>query len=221
MPSHESADPSPGNRTLERAAAILDAVGPASVTASELARRTGLSVSTTHRLALSMVEYGFLRRADSGSFRLGHRFVRTTLESSALPVLEELRETTGETAQLWIRRGNERVCVLSADSRHELRATLPPGSRLQLPAGSSGRLLAGETDALRELETGGWVESVGMRTPGLGSVSAPVRTQGNIVAAICLAMPLARVAHSPGADFGDAVLRAAQRVGDELEGLGH
>ncbi|MFB0834576.1 IclR family transcriptional regulator [Arthrobacter halodurans] len=221
MPSLESADPSPGNRTLERTAAILDAVGPASVTASELARRTGLSVSTTHRLALSMVEYGFLRRADSGSFRLGHRFVRTTLESSALPVLEELRETTGETAQLWIRRGNERVCVLSADSRHELRATLPPGSRLQLPAGSSGRLLAGEPDALRELETGGWVESVGMRTPGLGSVSAPVRTQGNIVAAICLAMPLARVAHSPGADFGDAVLRAAQRVGDELEGLGH
>lgn len=221
MPSLESADPSPGNRTLERAAAILDAVGPASVTASELARRTGLSVSTTHRLALSMVEYGFLRRTDSGSFRLGHRFVRTTLESSALPVLEELRETTGETAQLWIRRGNERVCVLSADSRHELRATLPPGSRLQLPAGSSGRLLAGEPDALRELETGGWVESVGMRTPGLGSVSAPVRTQGNIVAAICLAMPLARVAHSPGADFGDAVLRAAQRVGDELEGLGH
>jgi DNA-binding IclR family transcriptional regulator len=219
--SPDAAEPTPGNRTLERAAAILDAVGPASASASELARRTGLSVSTTHRLALSMVEYGFLRRADSGSFRLGHRFVRTTLESSALPVLEELRESTGETAQLWIRRGNERVCVLSSDSHHELRATLPPGSRLQLPAGSSGRLLAAEPDALREVEGSGWVESVGMRTPGLGSVSAPVRTQGNVIAAVCLAMPLARVSVSPGADFGDAVAVAARRIGDELEGLGH
>jgi DNA-binding IclR family transcriptional regulator len=210
-----SPDTNGSNRTLERAA-ILDAVGRSAVTASELSRRTGLSLSTAHRLALQLADYGFLRRAESGSFRLGDRFIRSALENAGVQVLSDLRDRTGETAQLWVRRGDERVCLLSADSRHELRATLPPGSKLPLPQGSSGRLLAGEEEAIAELATSGWIESVGSRTPGLGSVSAPVRTDDGIVAAVCLAMPLARVTESPGKDFGDVVIQAAQRITDAL-----
>jgi DNA-binding IclR family transcriptional regulator len=134
------------------------------------------------------------------------------LENAALPVLHELRDSTGETAQLWVRRGDERVCLLSADSRHELRATLPPGSRLPLPAGSSGRLLAADDEVLAELASAGWIESVGSRTPGLGSISAPVQTGEGIIAAVCLAMPLARVTGSPGQDHGAVVVRAARRI---------
>lgn len=204
------------NRTLERAAAILDAVGRSAASASELSRRTGLSLSTAHRLALQMVDYGFLRRTETGTFRLGERFVRSALENAALPVLHELRDRTGETAQLWVRRGDERICLISADSRHELRATLPPGSRLPLPAGSSGRLLAADDEVLAELASAGWIESVGSRTPGLGSISAPVRTEEGIIAAVCLAMPLARVAASPGQDHGDVVVLAAERIAEAV-----
>jgi DNA-binding IclR family transcriptional regulator len=200
------------NRTLERAAAILDAVGRSAISGSELSRRTGLSLSTAHRLALQMADYGFLRRTEDGTFRLGQRFVRSALENAALPVLHELRDSTGETAQLWVRRGDERVCLLSVDSRHELRATLPPGSRLPLPAGASGRLLAADDEELAELASAGWIESVGSRTPGLGSISAPVQTGEGIIAAVCLAMPLARVTGSPGQDHGAVVVRAARRI---------
>jgi DNA-binding IclR family transcriptional regulator len=214
MPSSES---SSSNRTLERVAAILDAVDRAAVSASELSRRTGLSVSTAHRLALSMVEYGFLRRTQSGDFRLGQRFVRTAMEAAAAPVLHRLRTTTGETVQLWVRRADERVCTLSFDSTQELRVALPEGSRLPLPAGSSGRLLAEEPDALDEVARRGWVESVGLRTPGLGSVSVPVLLHEKIVATVCLAMPLARARVSPGADFGAAVAEAARHLSDELQ----
>ncbi|BCW19020.1 IclR family transcriptional regulator [Arthrobacter sp. NtRootA9] len=214
MPSPET---NGSNRTLERAAAILDAVGRSAVSASELSRQTGLSVSTTHRLALQMTDYGFLRRTETGAFRLGDRFVRSALENAGMPVLQELRDGTGETAQLWVRRGDERICLLSADSRHELRATLPPGSRLPLPEGSSGRLLAADDDALAELAAVGWIESVGTRTPGLGSISAPVQTDEGIVAAVCLAMPLARVVASPGKDHGDEVIQAAQRIARTLQ----
>lgn len=54
--------------------------------------------SAAHRLALQMVDYGFLRRTESCSFRLGARFVRSPLGNAGMPVLQELRDRTGETA---------------------------------------------------------------------------------------------------------------------------
>ena len=209
--------PATSNRMLERAAMVLDAVEGSSSSASELARRTGLSVSTVHRLALSMVEHGFLRRTDDGNFKLGHRFVRTALESIAQPILTELRNSTGETAQLWIRRGERRICRVTVDSQHELKATLPAGSALELPNGSSGRLLSRDPDAMESVAEHGWVESVGRRTPGLGSVSAPILLRDQMIATLCLAMPLVRVEVSPGRDFGEKVVRAARLIGAELE----
>jgi DNA-binding IclR family transcriptional regulator len=210
-------DTNGSNRTLERAAAILDAIGRSSVSASELSRRTGLSLSTAHRLALQLADYGFLRRVDNGAFRLGDRFVRSALENAGISVLTDLRDQTGETAQLWVRRGDERVCLLSVDSQQELRATIPPGARLPLPQGSSGRLLAADDNALAELAATGYIESVGIRTPGLGSISAPVQTGEGIIAAVCLAMPLAHVTHSPGKDHGDKVIQAAKRIAQAME----
>ncbi|EMY32894.1 IclR family transcriptional regulator [Arthrobacter crystallopoietes BAB-32] len=205
---------------LARIAAILDAVEGSAASASELARRSGLSVSTAHRLALSLVEYGFLRRTQGGDFQLGHRFVRTALENAALPVLTRLRDETGETAQLWLRRGDDRICALSVDSQQELKATLPVGARVALPAGSSGGILARVPEALEELERHGWVESVAKRTPGLGSVSVPVESGGQLIAAVCLAVPLTRVQASPGKDFGEQVRAAAERIGSELDSSG-
>jgi DNA-binding IclR family transcriptional regulator len=209
-----------GNRMLERVAAILDAVegGPAS--ASDIARRTELSVSTVHRLALSMTDLEFLRRDPDGRFRRGGRFVRSALEKAALPILTSLRDSTQETAQLWVRRGGERLCLASVDSTHTLRATLPAGTRQALPAGSAGRLLAREEDAWAQIAERGWFESVGVRTPGLGSVSAPVMVAGELIGAVCVAMPLARVKDSPGEDFGQQAVGAATRLGDVMETLG-
>lgn len=70
---------------------------------------------------------------------------------------------------------------------------------------------------MEELAAKGWVESAGRRTPGLGSVSAPVLSRSQIIATICLAMPLSRVRESPGSDFGDAVRQAAHRIEADLE----
>lgn len=201
-----------GNRQLERVAQLLDALEFGDATASELARRTGLSTSTAHRLALSLVEYDFLRRDESGQFGLGRRFIRSRLEVVSIGALTKLRDESGETVQLWIRRDDHRICVTSVDSQQELKATLPPGSKLALPHGSSGRLLSFDADALESVEEHGWVESIGIRTPGLGSVSAPIYANGQMIAAVCLAMPLSRCRVSPGSDFGSLLRAAAQEI---------
>lgn len=209
-----------GNRMLERVAAILDAVETGPASASEIARQTELSVSTVHRLALSMTDLEFLRRDPDGRFRRGARFVRSALENAALPILTELRDHTGETTQLWVRRGDERVCLASAEGTQVLRATLPVGARVPLPLGSSGRLLAREDEAWEEITRTGWTQTIAGRTPGLGSVSAPVTVGGELVGAVCLIVPLARVRNTPGEDFGEHTVAAAARLGDVMETLG-
>ncbi|GAB3556560.1 IclR family transcriptional regulator domain-containing protein [Spelaeicoccus albus] len=136
---------------LERIAAILEAVDIGPATASDIARRTELSVSTVHRLALLMADFEFLRRDSDGRFRKGGRFFRSALENTALPILTELRDLAQESSQLSVRRGDERLCVASAEGTQILRAALPVGSRLPLSHGSSGRLLARDDNAWDEV----------------------------------------------------------------------
>ncbi|QGK72230.1 helix-turn-helix domain-containing protein [Allosaccharopolyspora coralli] len=76
---------------------------------SELARHLGLAVPTTHRLVAAMVEHGLLRR-DSHGHHPGWRFTSSTLVTVAYPVVEALRRETGESAQVWVRRGEQRLC---------------------------------------------------------------------------------------------------------------
>ncbi|KAB1642641.1 IclR family transcriptional regulator [Gulosibacter chungangensis] len=211
------ADTTP-NRSLLRAAQILDAVEDVSRTVSEISRITGISVSATHRLASDLLELGFLRRTPDGEFYLGRRFNRSTAGEIARPFLETCRDATGETTQLWVRQGNFRVCVTSADSQHELRATLPELARLELPTGSAGELLSGTPAALLSLGQHGWVESVSVRTPGLASVSAPVRVDGKLLGAVCIAVPIARLDTGPGEEFGQAAIDCAKAIGAALGG---
>ncbi|GAA2806307.1 IclR family transcriptional regulator [Saccharopolyspora taberi] len=202
-----------GVGVLDRVVKILDAVETAPMGASELARALGLSVPTTHRLVSAMVKHGLLMRDSAGQHHIGPRFASSALAASAAPVLEDMRARTGETAQLWVLRGDERLCVASAESEEELRAAVPVGTVLPLSAkGSAAKALAADEPGKR------WFESVSERTPGLCSVSAAVRYRGAVVAAVCLAAPVFRVgADGPGAQYGALVEAAADRLGSALQ----
>jgi DNA-binding IclR family transcriptional regulator len=203
---------STGVGVLDRVVAVLDAVETRRLTASELARHLGLSVPTAHRLVGSMMVHGLLGRDGDGRLRLGHRFAVPYLEHVAESVLTDLQRQTGETAQIWVRRGDHRLCLAGVDSPAELRASVPVGTLLPLTAGgSAARVL---TEPVPR-----WVESISQRTPGLCSVSAGIRRpDGETVAAVCVAAPVARVGdEGPGARYGDALLAAAARLSDALE----
>ena len=194
---------------LARAVAILDVVERTPMGSSELARQLGLSVPTAHRLAASMVKLGLLHKDAEGRHHLGPRFASSALSAVAGPVLDELRRDTGETAQLWVRRGGDRLCLASIESTEELRASVPVGTLLPLAdGGSAAEVLTASPESRRP-----WVESVGRRTPGLCSVSAGVHLGGDVVAALCLSAPIFRVGEDgPGARYGQLVVSAAQRL---------
>jgi DNA-binding IclR family transcriptional regulator len=199
-----------GVGVLDKAIAVLDTVERAPCALPELVAATGLPRATAHRLASALIVHGLLGRDGDGRFVLGPRFTAARIAEAARPALEALRDATGESAQLYVRRGGQRLCVAAVDSPNELRTSVPVGTLLPLERGSAGAVLRGVPDVLRR----GWAESVAERAPGVASVSAPVRAGagGMVVAAVCLSGPIERLTTAPGARFADAVVAAARRI---------
>ena len=203
---------------LDKAVAVLRAVeagGPAGLV--ELQAATGLPRATAHRLAVSLERHGLLRRDDAGRFCLGLSLIGLgaaasetfPLAARARPVLEALRDETGESVQLFVRDGDGRRCVVSLPSDHALRWIVPEGALLPLAVGSAGHVLAADGAGAST----GWVESIEEREVGVASVSAPViAADGSIVGAISVSGPVERLTRRPGARYGDAVTAAASRV---------
>ena len=224
---------SSGVGVLDKALSVLEAVAQGADTLALLTERTGLSRATTHRLAVALEVHRLLARDGTGRWRVGPRAAElgTTrgpdrLIERAGPVLARLRDTTGESAQLYRREGDRRRCAAVAERDSGLRDTVPVGSLLPLTAGSAGQvLLAWSQDepmlsraaftarTLADVRRRGWAHSVAEREQGVASVSAPVRAaDGTVVAAVSVSGPLERLTRSPGRLHAAAVLAAAEEM---------
>lgn len=210
---------------LDKSLALLRVLVGGPMPLAGLAAATGIPKPTAHRLAVALCEHGLLRRTDDGGFALGAELVglgRAAAEgwpwgTAAGPALAALVEATGESAQLYVREGDARRCLLSRESTHELRTIVAEGARLPLDRGSAGRILSAGAGSAGSSRSDGWVESVEERAPGVASVSAPVRDAGGaVVAAVGISGPVDRLGPTPGERFGPAVVAAAHRIESAL-----
>jgi DNA-binding IclR family transcriptional regulator len=221
-----------GVGVLDKAVRVLDALATGPAALAELVTRTGLPRATAHRLAVALEVHRLVARDDDGRFMLGPRIALTDpLVLAATPVLEQLRDETGESAALYVRTGaDSRRCVAAADRASGLRDTVPVGAVLPMTAGSAAHVfLAATGEALPagasfgsaevdEVTALGYGASVAEREPGLASVSAPVRdVSGTVIAAISVSGPVERLTRTPGKRFGPALVAAARRL---EQGLG-
>ncbi|MEQ8840177.1 MAG: helix-turn-helix domain-containing protein [Acidimicrobiales bacterium] len=203
-----------GVGVIDKAAALLSAVERGPVALAGLVERTGFSRATAHRLASALEVHGLLRRDGEGRFALGSRLLAMgqaaarawPIAEAAAPALAELRDATGESAQIYVRDGADRVCVASLESPHGLRTIVATGAVLPLDRGSGGRVLSGQVDA------GGYVVSVEERQAGVASVSAPVRHGAATMAAVSVSGPIERLTRDPGPVFGPPVVAAAAAI---------
>ncbi len=208
-----------GVGVLDKAVDVLDALELRSLSLSELVVVTGLPRATAHRLATALERHGLVRRDADGRFMLGTRLLSLgqaaadawPLATAAASALAILRDETGESVQLFVRDGENRVCIAALQSLHGLRTIVPLGARLPLSAGSAARVLTG-ADQMK----GGWIESVGEREAGVASVSAPVRdASGRVVAAVSVSGPIERTSRQPGKRYGSFVVDAARGIESE------
>ena len=233
--------PSPRPETpvgvLDRAAAVMDAVEGGARSFTDIVRVTGLSRTTTHRLISSLEDHGYLFHVGGLGYALGPRLLglATTamrelpLRELAHPALERLARATGESAQLFVRDGDRRICVDAVDSEHELRTIVDVGAVLPLTRGSAGKVFlawgpAVDTDdgerlaqQLATTKRRGWADSFGERAPGVASVSAPVFGPGDeVLAAISVSGPASRIAPLRAKTYAPAVIQAAREVESAL-----
>jgi DNA-binding IclR family transcriptional regulator len=141
----------PGNTVLTRALRVLDAFTPArsALSLSEIARQTGMPVSTVHRLLAGLVAWGALERGDDGRYRVGLRLWEVGalaprgqgLREHALPFLEDLSQITRENVQLAVREGTELVFVERIAGTGAVPVLSRVGSRFALTATGVGLVL--------------------------------------------------------------------------------
>lgn len=207
-----------GVGVVDKAVEVLTALETRPRSLAELVEATGLPRATAHRLATALEAHGLVRRDADGRFALGGRLLALgraaadawPLAAAAGPALTDLRDHTAESVQLFVRDGDERVCIAALQSPHGLRTIVPLGARLPLGLGSAGRVLADTPDAD---DADDWTESVEEREPGVASVSAPVRdAAGRVVAAVSVSGPVERTSRAPGRRYGDAVVAAARAI---------
>ena len=222
-----------GVGVLDKSVAVLAALaerGPLSL--AGLVEATGLSRATTHRLAAALETHRLIGRDGAGRYRLGLRLLgwagavstELGLVEAARPVLQALRDETGESAQLFVRDGDSRLCVAASERPSGLRDTVPVGAVLPIDRGSGGKVLlafgdgaggfpgvdAGELEAVRRR---GWAASVAEREEGVCSVSAPVLDPGGRVhAAVGVSGPINRLGRQPGKRLAGPVVAAAREL---------
>ena len=150
------------NSVLGKIRLILEAfdIDDVELSLSELARRTGVSKASVHRLNQELLDWGMLERAGDKyrlglrAFELGSRVPRTRLLREALgPYLESLHFASRETVHLAVRDGTD---VLYLDKVNGIRQTTKPSrvaGRMPLHCTATGKVLLayGRSDIFREI----------------------------------------------------------------------
>lgn len=164
--------------------------------------------------------------------------------------MEEVALATEETVHLNIIEGNLRICIDTIESPKVLKAGMPIGNQSPLYAGASAKcLLAFSTEEFQDnyfkttditpmtehtivqadklfeelykIKKQGYAISLGERTPGLGSLSAPVfNYKRQILASLSLAIPEIRLRQKDHLSKCIDILTSTSKSFSKAMGLG-
>jgi DNA-binding IclR family transcriptional regulator len=239
---------------IERVADILESLSESDseLGITELHNRLGLSKSTVYRLVSTLVKRNYLEQNPvNQKYRLGSTILRLGLvglrsldvRNLALPIMERLREKTGETITLSLKSNSQRLYIAQVESKMEIRQTVDVGRSHPLYLGGSGKVILAylaveeQTEVLedagkdsrypvnlsllrRELEDikqKGYSLSRGERIPDAASVAAPVFDHSNVVVgSMSVAGPISRLTVERQTGFVPALLEHANELSRKL-----
>ena len=187
-------------------------------------------------------------RIGVAAFYVGSAFARSRDTLALIrPYLRRLMEVTGETANLFVESDGEAVCIGQIESRHAMRAITGVGGRVMLHSSGAGKvLLAFAERERRAIVCTGPLPRITEKTivtqealsqeierirkaghaiddeehaVGLRCVAAPIYNEfDEVVAAISVSGPTARIPDHRLASLGDIVGKAAAEATRDFGG---
>ena len=233
-------------QTVDRALAVLDLVAERQpIGVSQVAREMGIDKSAAQRILVSLHQSGWIRGDGSRPvrwvlttkpLRLARQVTGSPLVARARPVMEQLRDDTGETVWLTLLDGGEVVAVDGVESRRTVRTSVRRGLVLPLLTSASGKAILAvlgrerwhgllpqdPPPALRaELETAsrvGYAMSVGEVDPAVHTVAAAViSADGEPIGALLVAAPADRLPRRQISQAGRSVAASAAELSRLLD----
>lgn len=122
--------------------------------ASEIARITGIPVSTAYRVIRTLTDAGFLEQLDNGTFTpsvsvltLGFSALQNNeVVDAARNPLKDLRAATGETCNLGVLSGDDLIYLLRYKTAHYIIGNVSVGSALPATCTAMGKALLATLD---------------------------------------------------------------------------
>lgn len=232
---------------LRKAGRVLEALrsgAPQGSTFTAILAHSGLPSSTCLRLLHGLADAGFLDR-EGNRYRPSRLLAdwawaggtAAGLPARATPILERLRDETGESACLFVRQGDAVPAIVAlAETRHPVAYTLRIGQAMSTPlAGAAGgriflayegetarpqerRAAGGAEEArlaadLAEVRRRGFAVKHGANADSLSAISAPVFDfRGQLVGALGLVTPSHRMARRSVPAWAARVAAAARTL---------
>nr|WP_319947860.1 HTH-type transcriptional regulator BhcR [uncultured Shimia sp.] len=138
-------------QSLDRALVVLETLGQSNgMTLSEIASHLDQSVATMYRVLSTLAARGFVENDPQTqawhigpmSFRLGSAFLRrSSVVERARPVMRDLMQATGETANLGIEKDGHVMFLSQVETHESIRAFFPPGTLSPMHASGIGKAL--------------------------------------------------------------------------------
>jgi len=245
-------------KSLDRAMAIFEYLSShQGLPLSQLASDLNQSPATVYRVLVTLETRGLVEfdaeeqlwHIGSRAFVIGTRFLRrTSLVDRARPILRDLMEATGETANLGVERGGMVLFLNQVETHESIRAFFPPGTLSDMHASGIGKALLANMEP-RRLQT--WLRdrSLSSFTPhtiadpdalmdeldltrargysidaeeknlGMRCIAAPVFDMNKeVVAGISVSGPTSRIGLLSIEDISATVMQAARALSQAIGG---
>lgn len=176
-------------QSLRRAVSIMKMIAarPDGATLTEIAHTTHLAPSTVHRLLTTLQQDRFAQFVVEGgrwrigveAFAVGAAFMGARdIGKRARPLLRQLMQTSGETANLAILSDDMAVYVEQVECRQTMRAICKPGGRAVLHSTSLGKSMLA---AMRPDEVNRILSSKGMARFTRKTIDTPAEMAHHLI----------------------------------------
>jgi IclR family acetate operon transcriptional repressor len=245
-------------KSLDRAMEVFEYLsGHQGKALSELASEMDQSPATVYRILVTLEGRGLVEfeaedqvwHIGPQAFVIGARFLRrTSLVERARPILRQLMEATGETANLGIEQSGHVLFVSQVETNSTIRAFFAPGTLSPMHASGIGKALLAQKDAdwlnrliarmgldsftehtltdpdalrhdLNETRARGYSIDGEEKSLGMRCIAAPVFDHTHeAVAGISVSGPTSRIGIDQIASLGAEVVKAARMLSNAIGG---